>query len=623
MKTVVVGGGQGCRAVLDLVFQRSLEALCPEIVGVVDLAPDAPGMIYAREHGLATFTRLEEALAIPDIELVIEVTGIDEVRDEIARIAPGIRIMDHRAARVFWDLDEMGRSLREELNRKTVLEGVIREDRRRLQEILDSLPDAVMVLDGEGRIERVNRRFEDVTGLSMEAVRGLECRRMNAAGGVSSVDCGGEACPRRRALETGRSLMVVEQHSCIPARCDGAECHYQINASPVGESRVVISSREVTEQVRLVRETEELARRARQILGAVHGIITITDLEGRYQFVNPAAQRFFGLGEKDAMGRTSRDLFSPDIARIMEENDGDVMRRGGRVSHEETLVLDDREFVLVTERILLKDYRDQPVGICRVARNVTESQKLQQELIESEKHAAVGKLAAGVAHELNNPLTGILAFSESLLESAPEDSPVREDLEVIMRETFRCRQIVRDLLDFSRQARPERRSIPIAHVVQSAIKLVYKQAAFQDVKFDIHFDDDEMLVFGDQNQLQQVFLNLIINARDAMNGRGVLSIRSRGVPERRRVVVEVEDDGCGIPPENLDKIFEPFFSTKGGRGNGLGLAAVRSIVDLHKGLITVESAEDRGSTFRVSLPAAVPAGPGARERAGADSSSRA
>jgi two-component system NtrC family sensor kinase len=241
---------------------------------------------------------------------------------------------------------------------------------------------------------------------------------------------------------------------------------------------------------------------------------------------------------------------------------------------------------------------------------VTESQQLQEELVESEKHAAVGKLAAGVAHELNNPLTGILTFSEELLEDSPKDSPLREDLEIIVRETFRCRQIVRDLLDFSRQARPNPQILPVEPVVKKAVQLVNKQAAFHDIDFVMQFEDG-LHVQADFNQLQQVILNLVINARDAMDGKGVLKVRSRSFPERRRVVVDVEDEGCGIPPGQIDKIFEPFFSTKGQRGNGLGLAAVRSIVEQHKGEISVQSKEGAGSTFSILLPAVSgPAGAG-------------
>jgi two-component system NtrC family sensor kinase len=296
-------------------------------------------------------------------------------------------------------------------------------------------------------------------------------------------------------------------------------------------------------------------------------------------------------------------VLPPGLASLIERIDCEVLRQGSRGTSEETVRLGGVESTLITERIVLHDYRGEPVGICRVARNITESQALQEELVESEKLAAVGKLAAGVAHELNNPLTGILTFSEALLDDVPEGSAMREDLEVIMRETFRCRQIVRDLLDFSRQARPNRQVLSVVPVLHKAIQLVNKQAAFHDIEFHLSLDDGDLRVLADHNQLQQVFLNLIINARDAMDGKGVLRVVSRGDGDAHRVVVDVSDEGSGITPDIRHRIFEPFFSTKGTRGNGLGLAAVAAIVEQHKGEISVESEVGEGSTFRIELPA--------------------
>ncbi len=605
MKTVFVGGGQGCRAVLEMVVQQRLPSFSPEVLGVADPNPEAPGMVFAREQGWPTFSRIDEALGREDLELVVEVTGIDEVREQIARLVPErVRIMDHQMARVFWDLDDMAESLRAELTKKIELEEEILEDRQRLQELLDSLPDSVMVLDQNGGIERVNRRFEEVTGLAGKDVEGVRCTDLCGAG--PECDKNGEICARARVVETGGPVTVVQHRSCIRRTCEEGDCYYQTVANPIrnaaGEISIVVTSREVTEQVKLARETEELARRARQILDTVHGIITITDLEGRLQFINPAAERFFGFEAAVAEGRPLGELFPAEVAQLIEENDKEVILEGGHLSHEENLVLAGTEHVLITERVMLYDYKDDPVAVCRVSRNITNSRRLQQELLESEKHAAVGKLAAGVAHELNNPLTGILTFSEELLEDISDDTPAHDDIQVIRRETLRCRQIVRDLLDYSRQGVTNRKVIEVESIVSKAVKLVQKQAAFHDVSFKIAQGAEQLLIYADPNQLQQVILNLIINARDAMDGKGELKIASKEDPDDRKVIVEVTDDGCGISPEMMARIFEPFFSTKGDRGNGLGLAAVRSIVEEHGGAITVESVINRGTTFRIALP---------------------
>jgi len=605
LKTVFVGGGQGCRAVLEMVVQNRLAVLSPQVLGVVDLNPDAPGMVFAREQGWPTFTTIEEALNQENLELVVEVTGIDDVREEVARLVGGrTRVMDHQLARVFWDLDEMAQNLRQELQKKTELEVELREDRRNLQELLDSLPDSVMVLDEAGRVERVNQRFEEVTELKSDIVMGQKCIELCQAMGTCQTE--GEICPSVRVYETGRPITVVQRSSCIIGLDPEKECYYQTIATPIrskkGDLNVVITSREVTEQIRLARETEELARRADQILKTVHGIITITDLNGHLLFMNPSAENFFEISSKEAVGKTIDSLLSEDGAEIVRQNDQIIVREGGHSSNEEILVIKGKEQILITERIMLYDYKNDPIALCRVARNVTEPRRLQKELLESEKHAAVGKLAAGVAHELNNPLTGILSFSEDLLEDFPETSEAREDIQIIMREALRCRQIVRDLLDYSRQGKTNRKVIPIESVIRRAIKFVEKQAAFHDIQFEVHIDDMHPFIYADQNQLQQVLLNLIINARDAMDGKGTITVSVKPWRDKDGIHISVVDNGCGIETENLKQIFEPFYSTKGDRGNGLGLAAVRSIIQEHGGAVTADSKSGEGSTFSIYLP---------------------
>ncbi len=607
MKTVFVGGGHGCRAVLEMVVQNRLAVLSPQVLGVVDLNSEAPGMVFAREQGWPTFTKMEEALNQENLELVVEVTGIDEVLEEVSRLVGGrARIMDHQMARVFWDLDEMAQNLRQELEIKTELEAELREDRRSLQGLLDSLPDSVMVLDENGRVERVNQRFEEITGLKSFSVMGRKCKDLCEATGSCQIE--GEICPKDRVYETGRPITVVQRKSCIIGLDTDRECYYQTIANPIrskdGQLNIVITSREVTEQIRLARETEELARRADQILNTVHGIITITDLSGNLLFMNPSAEAFFGISAQKASGRNIDSLLPEDSAKIVRQNDQTIVREGGHLSHEEVLVINGSEQILITERILLFDYKNDPIAICRVSRNVTEPRRLQRELLESEKHAAVGKLAAGVAHELNNPLTGILSFSEDLLEELPETSEAREDIRVIMREALRCRQIVRDLLDFSRQGKTHRKIIPIESVINRAIKFVGKQAAFHNIQFEVRLSDPSLFIYADQNQLQQVLLNLIINARDAMDGKGTITISGEQFRDRGDIHIAVIDHGCGIKTENMKHIFEPFFSTKGDRGNGLGLAAVRNIIQEHGGAVTVESQFGSGSTFNIYLPPA-------------------
>jgi len=169
---------------------------------------------------------------------------------------------------------------------------------------------------------------------------------------------------------------------------------------------------------------------------------------------------------------------------------------------------------------------------------------------------------------------------------------------------MRCRRIVRDLLDFSRQKAPHREPMEINPVVLKTVTMVERQASFHDVKIWMELDEDLPRVRIDPAQIQQAILNLVINARDAMDARGTLTVTSRQTEDDRSVVVTVADTGCGISEEDLDRIFEPFFSTKGDQGNGLGLPAVRSVMDQHDGRIEVHSEVGEGTTIHLVFPAA-------------------
>ena len=226
-----------------------------------------------------------------------------------------------------------------------------------------------------------------------------------------------------------------------------------------------------------------------------------------------------------------------------------------------------------------------------------------RKVMESERLAMVGQLAAGVAHEINNPLTGIVTYSQLLLERAPEEGTTRSSLEKIVTQANRCRKIVRGLLDFSRQSKPDERPCNVNTVLQECVALVANQALFQNIEIVRHFGEDLPLVPMDPSQIQQVFLNLILNAAEATPADGRLTLTTRLDPTSRYVEVEFADTGCGIKEADLERIFEPFFTTKGARrGTGLGLAISYGIVKEHRGTIGVESEVGKGTTFVVSLP---------------------
>lgn len=224
-------------------------------------------------------------------------------------------------------------------------------------------------------------------------------------------------------------------------------------------------------------------------------------------------------------------------------------------------------------------------------------------IMESERLAHIGQLAAGVAHEINNPLQGIVTYSHLLLERATTGNGTRESLEKIVKQANRCRDIIRGLLDFSRQRKPEKRLSNVNRVLDECVSLVDNQALFLNIRIAKHLAQDLPQVLMDPSQVQQVFMNMIINAAEAMNGVGQLTLTTRHVPPDSAVEVQFTDSGHGIKEEDLDRIFNPFFTTKEvGHGTGLGLAISYGIVKEHRGTITVESQEGQGATFTIRLP---------------------
>lgn len=254
-----------------------------------------------------------------------------------------------------------------------------------------------------------------------------------------------------------------------------------------------------------------------------------------------------------------------------------------------------------------------------IQKKTAEIMKAHEQLINAEKLASLGRMAAGVAHELNSPLTGIVTFAHLMLKRLPpENKQDREDLEIIIEQANRCSKIIKGLLGFSRKATAERVEININTLLDSTIAMVRNQAKFHNIKFVLNFDESLPMIHVDPNQMQQVFLNLLINAADAMNERGQITIATRtvgeseetpwfkmGHPQEGKKYIEIEftDTGPGIPEEYMGKIFEPFFTTKPvGKGTGLGLAVSYGIIKRHGGNITVRSEPGKGASFFIRLP---------------------
>ncbi|MDZ7263938.1 MAG: cache domain-containing protein [candidate division KSB1 bacterium] len=240
----------------------------------------------------------------------------------------------------------------------------------------------------------------------------------------------------------------------------------------------------------------------------------------------------------------------------------------------------------------------------KVKERTQELAAMQSTLMQSQRLASLGKLAAGIAHEINNPLGGILVLSSLVLEDLKDEDPHRENLQEVIKQTMRCRDIVKGLLQFSRQEEGKMEYVKVNDILNSTLGLIEKQALFHNIEVIKNFDPELPYILGDGSQLQQVFMNVILNAVQAMKEMGVLTITTGHDTKHDMVTIDITDTGCGIPPELIDRIFDPFFTTKEvGEGTGLGLSIAYGIVTKHHGRMTVKSKVNEGTTFTIKIPA--------------------
>jgi signal transduction histidine kinase len=228
---------------------------------------------------------------------------------------------------------------------------------------------------------------------------------------------------------------------------------------------------------------------------------------------------------------------------------------------------------------------------------------MQQQLLQADKLASIGQLAAGVAHEINNPLGIILGYTQLLIREEPEGTERREDLKTIEKHTRTCKTIVEDLLSFARRSHTKKEPASVRDIIDEVLSVVRHNLELRRIEVVTHFDPQLPALVVDKDKLRQVFMNLIMNAQQAIGKDGRITIRTVFDDDRKHVRVSVSDTGTGIEPKHLPRIFDPFFTTKStGEGTGLGLSVSYGIVKDHGGEILVESEPGKGSVFTVLLP---------------------
>ncbi len=491
LKIAVVGGGERCLRMMKMLESDRLENIRATIVGVADINPEAAGFKYAQEKGVFTTDDYHRLLEIEDLDLIIELTGNEQLLHNLASAKPEtVRVLDYTASRLFHDVVRFGQELErretETLTARSIAKAVIA-----------AVSEDVLVLDRDYRIVDINDVALARSGLSREEALTRYCFQISHRA-IAPCDPPDAPCPFRQTLETGKSAHAIHEHIAA----DGSSRFYDVSTYPLYDAQgqifqVLEINRDITDEVdaHLERRTAEL---------------------------------------KD------------DLARAVQED----------------------------------------------------------------KLISLGKMVASVAHEINNPISAIINFTKLILTSIREGKVGPDELQEFDRyldlslaEAERSAKIVGNLLSFARQTDHETKAFDLREVVDKIVALTKHKMELDNLELALELGDGALNVRGDYTQIQQVLINLVFNAMEAMPQGGRLTISGGREADTGRVWLEVADTGQGIEPEILPRIFEPFFTTKGkGKGVGLGLAMVYGIVRDHGGDILVDSHPGQGARFRVVLP---------------------
>lgn len=503
--------------------------------------------------------------------------------------------------------------LTSELARTAAAERELAESDRSRREIFNATGEAIFVFDADtGATVDVNQAVLDMFGYAR-----AEAMRLSVADLSTSTTGSGERIGVKSFAEVAaRGSSVVEGKA---RRADGGELWIEVTLKAAilgGRSRVLAVVRDITGRKRAEEALRASQRFNETIVGAIPGVVYIWDLEAqRPVYVNQNVGELLGYSPEEiaAIGEQFlAHVVHPDdletvaglLARWEEVRDDQVLTSEYRVRARNG----ELRWWLGRDRVLKRGPDGRVSQIIGSVHDITERrqaeaerERLEGQLRQSQKMEAVGRLAGGVAHDFNNLLQAILGYAEILATKVSDPEAVREGLSELAENAMRGARLTRQLLVFSRREATSMENLDLGTVVAESALLV-RRLLRESVRLEVHRPSEELPIRADRGQLEQVVMNLAVNAADAMSGGGVLTVRT-GDGNDGRVWLEVADTGHGIPEDVLEHIFDPFFTTKpAAEGTGLGLSVVHAIVAQHQGTVDVESTLGVGTTFRVHLP---------------------
>ena len=622
--------------IMEKELLKSNQFLRNIIMNSVDgiIAADVSGNILLFNHGASRMLGYTENEVIGRMKMAdfLETGGAQEVLMRLRRDDPrdgpacllnplqvtmvsrtGQRFPAHLSASSIFEHEEEVAivGIFTDLRERVAMEKALEETRDYLNNVLENAFDMIITTDLDSDIVSFNRGGERMLGYSRKEVLG------------KSVEILWPDPEERRAL------MRKLEHF------DGAISNFETQLKHRNGNLVDISlslsllfdnighvvgtvgiSKDITARKRAEAELKATRDYLNAIVENTPDMIITTDLNNKIVSFNRGAEKILLYARDEVMGHDIESLYvDPEERKVLATY---LASQEVAVNYETQLKTKTGGPIDIDLTLsYLKDRNDNIIGTVGISKDITEKKRVEAELeqkkaeleeaqlqvMHSEKMASLGKLATSVAHEINNPLGGILLFCEMILEEIPDDDSNRSDLLQIREQTLRCKDIVKGLLEFGRMTGTHYAFIDLNRTVEQGLALFANQAIFQNIEIVRHMDAQLPQIMGDASQLNQVFTNLIINALDAMDGQGILTITTAVDQKAEEVFVRFTDTGRGIKAEELPRLFEPFFTTKPvGEGVGLGLSTSYSIVKRHGGRIEVEGEVGEGASFTVYLP---------------------
>ena len=597
LKAAIIGGGKACDDLLTLLSNEKLNRLNMKILGVADPNPDSPGISRARDMGIFTTKDFTELYTLPGLNLLIELTGSMDVREQIIRNKPiHVSSIDHRGARLLWDLIQI----------EAEKQKLQKESEQKLRQFLESAHDIICIKDLEGRYLYVNPAATASMGLS-------------PAKAIGRTDF--EIFPERfaRAMTAYDREMIVKQKTLFSTermRVKNQVRHFNTVRFPILDDRgrmisFAIIARDMTEEVSLQEEVRQNKEYLENILANSSDMIITTDLEGRIVTFNPGGERILGYKRGEILGAKMEDFWkTPEKRRrLMAE----VEAKGVVNNYPGVLIAKEGHEVEISLSISqLRDSKDRVLGTVGISKDVTEENRLRRQLIEQERLAAVGQTVAGVTHFMKNVLNGLKggAYMLNVGLKRGDSALLEEGWGNVQKGIDRISKLSLDMLSYCRDRKPNPVPTDPLKLARETAEILSKSAEQEGIEILCHGDDGPPVAL-DPDTIGRALLNLISNAMDACREKSYDPEETPLVEimvkrDKKDFLFLVKDNGVGMNEEVRKRLFTRFFSTKDAGRTGLGLSVTHKIVEEHGGAIEVESSPRHGSTFTIVFKGVYP-----------------